>query len=86
MRERVAVSYIQIADGFFIGARSAAEVARSKMFINHSCMANLGIRGQIIFEASGSGVSDHHRGPDGRDVPGQEQKDEDPSRRTRGSG
>jgi hypothetical protein len=59
--ERVALSYIQIADGFFSGARSAAEAARNKMFINHSCTANLGIRGQIIFEASGSGVSGHHR-------------------------
>ncbi len=51
VKGRVAVSYIQIADGFFIGARSAGEVARNKMFINHSCAPNLGIRGQIVFVA-----------------------------------
>ena len=51
VKGRVAVSYIQIADGFFIGARSAAEVRRNKMFINHSCAPNLGIRGQIVFVA-----------------------------------
>ncbi|PYN45370.1 MAG: hypothetical protein DMD95_08460 [Candidatus Rokuibacteriota bacterium] len=51
VKERVAVSYVQIADGFFIGALSAAEVRRNKMFINHSCTSNLGIRGQIMFVA-----------------------------------
>jgi uncharacterized protein len=51
VRGRIAVSYIQIADGFFIGALTAAEVARNKLFINHSCAPNLGIRGQIVFVA-----------------------------------
>jgi hypothetical protein len=51
VKGRVAVSYIQIADGFFIGALTAAEVRRNKMFINHSCTPNLGIRGQIVFVA-----------------------------------
>jgi hypothetical protein len=30
---------------------TAAEVPRNKMFINHSCTPNVGIRGQIIFVA-----------------------------------
>ena len=51
VRRRVAASYIQIADGFFIGAVTAAEVRRNKMFINHSCEPNLGIRGQIVYVA-----------------------------------
>ncbi len=51
VKGRIAASYIQIADGFFIGARTAAEVRRNKMFINHSCAPNLGIRGQIVFVA-----------------------------------
>ena len=51
VKGRIAVSYIQIADRFFIGALSAAEVARNKIFINHSCAPNLGIRGQITYVA-----------------------------------
>ena len=51
VKGRVAVSYIQIADELFIGALTAAEVARNKMFINHSCTPNVGIRGQIMFVA-----------------------------------
>jgi SET domain-containing protein len=51
VKGRIAVSYIQIADRFFIGARAAAEVARNKIFINHSCAPNLGIRGQIMYVA-----------------------------------
>jgi SET domain-containing protein len=51
VKGRIAVSYLQIADGFFIGALTAAEVRRNKMFINHSCAPNLGIRGQIVFVA-----------------------------------
>jgi uncharacterized protein len=51
VKARVAVSYIQIADGVFIGALTAAEVRRNKIFINHSCEPNLGIRGQIVFVA-----------------------------------
>jgi SET domain-containing protein len=51
VKKRIAVSYIQIADRFFIGALTAAEVARNKIFINHSCAPNLGIRGQITYVA-----------------------------------
>jgi hypothetical protein len=51
VRSRIAHSYIQIADGFFIGAATAVEVRRNKLFINHSCAPNLGILGQIIFVA-----------------------------------
>ena len=51
VKGRVAASYIQIADGFFIGALTAPEVGRNKMFINHSCAPNLGIRGQIMYVA-----------------------------------
>jgi SET domain-containing protein len=51
VKSRVAYSYIQIADGFFIGATTAAEVRRNKLFLNHSCAPNIGILGQIIFVA-----------------------------------
>src|SRR5688572_1907514 len=51
VKGRIAASYIQIADGFFIGAATAAEVKRNKLFINHSCAPNVGIQGQIIFVA-----------------------------------
>ena len=47
----VATSYIQIEDGFFVGALRAAEVRGNKLFINHSCEPNVGIRGQITFVA-----------------------------------
>lgn len=50
-RARAAVSYVQIEDGFYIGARTRREVARNKIFINHSCNPNLGIRGQVTFVA-----------------------------------
>ena len=48
-RRHIAASYIQIEDGFFVGARRAAEVRRNKLFINHSCAPNVGIRGQLTF-------------------------------------
>ena len=51
VKGRIAHAYVQIADGFFIGARTAAEVRRNKIFVNHSCAPNVGIRGQIIFVA-----------------------------------
>jgi uncharacterized protein len=51
VRDRIAVSYIQIDRGFYIGARTCAEVARNKLFLNHSCDPNVGIRGQIVFVA-----------------------------------
>ena len=51
VRRRIAAAYIQIDDGFYIGALRSAEVALNKIFINHSCEPNLGIRGQITFVA-----------------------------------
>ena len=51
VKNRIACAYVQIADGFFIGATTAAEVRRNKIFLNHSCAPNVGILGQIIFVA-----------------------------------
>jgi SET domain-containing protein len=51
VRRRIAASYMQIDDLFYIGALRSAEVALNKIFINHSCEPNLGIRGQITFVA-----------------------------------
>jgi hypothetical protein len=51
VRGRIAAAYIQIDDGFYIGALRSAEVALNKIFINHSCEPNLGIRGQITYVA-----------------------------------
>jgi SET domain-containing protein len=51
VRRRIAAAYIQIDDGFYIGARRPAEVAPNKLFINHSCEPNLGIRGQVTYVA-----------------------------------
>ena len=51
IKPRIAASYIQIADGVFLGARTAAEVARNKLYLNHSCAPNVGIRGQVVFVA-----------------------------------
>ena len=48
---RIAASYIQIDDDFYIGAIRRAEVGRNKMYINHSCDPNLGLKGQIAFVA-----------------------------------
>jgi uncharacterized protein len=51
VKNRIAHAYVQVADGFFIGAVTAAEVRRNKIFLNHSCGPNVGILGQIIFVA-----------------------------------
>jgi uncharacterized protein len=51
VRVRIAVSYLQIDDDFYIGALTGQEVRRNKIFINHSCGPNVGIRGQITFVA-----------------------------------
>jgi len=48
---RIAYSYIQIEDGFFLGAARAVEVKRNKIWLNHSCRPNVGIRGQSTFVA-----------------------------------
>ena len=48
---RRAVSYVQIGDGRYIGTLHLPDVARNKIFINHSCEPNVGIRGEITFVA-----------------------------------
>src|SRR4029453_13662342 len=48
VKARIAVSYIQIAHRFFIGARAAAGVARNKIFITHSGARNPGTPGQRL--------------------------------------
>ncbi len=48
---RAAVSYIQIDDQLYIGAVTPREVRANKLFINHSCEPNVGLRGQIAFVA-----------------------------------
>jgi SET domain-containing protein len=44
-------SYIQIENNLFIGAIHKFEVSDNKLFLNHSCEPNVGIRGQITFVA-----------------------------------
>ena len=51
VRRRIAESYVQIDDEFYIGAVTGREVRGNKMFLNHSCEPNVGIRGQITFIA-----------------------------------
>src|SRR3989442_2219662 len=51
VRRRIAESYLQIDDEFYIGAVTGREGRRNKMFLNHSCEPNAGIRGQITFMA-----------------------------------
>jgi SET domain-containing protein len=48
---RGAGASIQIGDGLYIGADTPREVRPNKLFINHSCEPNLGIRGEITFVA-----------------------------------
>ncbi len=48
---QIADSFIRIGDGFFIGARRQGEVKANKLYLNHSCDPNLGIRGEITFVA-----------------------------------
>lgn len=50
-RPHIAASYLQIDDGFYIGALRPSEVRANKLFINHSCKPNLGLKGQISFVA-----------------------------------
>src|SRR5215470_2982091 len=50
VRRRIADSYLQVEDDFFVGARRASEIRRNKLFINHSCEPNLGIRGQLTYD------------------------------------
>jgi len=51
VEDKIEASYIQIDDNFYIGAIKKSEIRNNKMFINHSCEPNLGIRGQVTFVA-----------------------------------
>jgi SET domain-containing protein len=51
VRRRIAASYMQIDDLFYIGALRSAEVALNKIFINHSCEPNTGFAGNIVLVA-----------------------------------
>ena len=42
---------LQIADDFFIGPRTEAEIEENAIFINHSCEPNVGFDGQVIYVA-----------------------------------
>jgi len=44
-------SYLPIDDNFFIGAKSEEEEEKVKLYLNHSCNPNCGIRGEITFIA-----------------------------------
>lgn len=51
-------SYLPIDDEYFLGATSMDEEDEIKLFINHSCDPNCGIRGEITFVA----IRDIHAG------------------------
>lgn len=51
VERKIDESYIQVEDNFYIGALEKSEIKGNKLFINHSCDPNLGIRGQITFVA-----------------------------------
>lgn len=44
-------SYLPISDDYFIGAVSAEEESMVKLYNNHSCDPNCGLRGEITFIA-----------------------------------
>jgi uncharacterized protein len=44
-------SYLPIDDNYFIGSRSKDEEIGIKLFVNHSCEPNCGLRGEITFVA-----------------------------------
>jgi SET domain-containing protein len=45
------VSFVQLAPGFYIGAKDRSEVKENKIFVNHSCAPNVGFDGQVILVA-----------------------------------
>jgi SET domain-containing protein len=51
VKSRISCSYIQIDDSFYLGATRPSEVVRNKIWLNHSCQPNVGIRGQSTFVA-----------------------------------
>ncbi|MDR1896842.1 MAG: SET domain-containing protein-lysine N-methyltransferase [Prevotellaceae bacterium] len=44
-------SYLPIDDNYFLGAENLEEEAAIKLFNNHSCSPNCGLRGEITFVA-----------------------------------
>jgi SET domain-containing protein len=44
-------SYLPIDDDYFIGSRNKDEEDGIKLFVNHSCKPNCGLRGEITFVA-----------------------------------
>lgn len=44
-------SYFPISDGYFLGAMNKEEENEIKLFQNHSCNSNCGLRGEITFVA-----------------------------------
>lgn len=44
-------SYLPIDDNYFIGATSGVEERFVKLYVNHSCEPNCGLRGEITFVA-----------------------------------
>lgn len=49
LREEISPAEIQIGDDLFIGPRSAEDVERNLLCLNHSCAPNTGVRGEITF-------------------------------------
>lgn len=49
--EETISSYLPIDDEFFVGAVSKEEEENVKLFVNHSCEPNCGLRGEITFIA-----------------------------------
>ena len=45
------VSFVQLAPGFYIGAKVKSEVKGNKIFVNHSCAPNMGFNGQVVLVA-----------------------------------
>jgi uncharacterized protein len=50
-RETIGVSYIQIAERFFVAALTPDEYEPVMLFLNHSCEPNVGVQGNIVFVA-----------------------------------
>lgn len=51
VKDKISEAYFQIEDDFVIGPLKKSEVKKNKLYINHSCDPNIGIRGQITLIA-----------------------------------
>ncbi len=49
--ERLGDFSLQIHDDFFLTPTTAEEIEQTTIFINHSCDANVGFRGQVVYVA-----------------------------------